>query len=122
MWITPIVKEIHCARALPSALIRLPSPSDLAVVANGAGVKGQERVAFQVGRNGRGRRCMHLHHLFILLEDDPHDIVDEIVGQLGVRDGEIVKPDGLISTEQGRICAGGHARRRQLRHCQPQRG
>jgi hypothetical protein len=39
------VKGIHCPRTLPSALIRLSSPSDLAVVANGAGVKGQERIA-----------------------------------------------------------------------------
>ena len=73
-------------------LVGLSGPSDLAIVANGTGMKRQERIAFQVGRNGRGRRCMHLHHLFILLEDDPHDIVDEIVGQLGVRDSEIVVP------------------------------
>src|SRR4029077_14410146 len=51
MSVTPFVKEIHCARALPSALIRLPGPSDLTVVANGARMERQERVAFQVDRN-----------------------------------------------------------------------
>ena len=39
-----------------------------------------------------------------------------IVGQLRMCDGEIVKPDCLIRTEQGWIRAGGHARLRQLRH------
>ena len=102
MSVTRFVKEIHCARALPSALIRLPGPSDLAVVPNGAGVKGKERIALQVGRNGRGRRCMHLHHLFMLLENDAHDVVDEIVGQLGVRDGV----SSGIASRSAAICSG----------------
>ena len=71
-------------------------------------MKGKERVALDIGWNGRGRRCMHLHHLFMLLEDDSNDVVDEIVGQLGVRDSEIVKADRLIMAKQGGICPGGH--------------
>ena len=55
-------------------LVGLSSPSDLAVVPNGARVKGKERIALQVGRNGRGRRGMHLHHLFMFLEDEPNDL------------------------------------------------
>src|SRR4029077_676015 len=121
MSVTPFVKKSTTRGALPSALIRLSSPSDLAEVPNGARVKGKERVALYILWNGRGRRGMHLHHLFMLLEDDPNDVVDEIVGQFGVRDSEIVKAHRLIVAEQRGIGARGHARRRQLRHCQPQR-
>jgi hypothetical protein len=87
------------SRVPEAGVSRTTTIPDLAVVSNGAGVKGQERIALYIGRNGRGRRCMHLHHLFILLEDDPNDVVDEIVGQLGVRDSEIVKANCLIVAE-----------------------
>ena len=106
--VTPLVKKAGTLNCGKPYLVGLSSPSDLAVVANGARVKGKERVTLDIGWHGRGGRCVHLHHLFMLLEDDPNDVVDEIVGQLGVRDSKIVKADRVIFAKQGGICSGGH--------------
>src|SRR3954470_23877041 len=106
---------------METALVGLSSPSDLAVVANGARMKGKERVALDIGWNGRGRRCMHLHHLFMLLEDDPNDVVDEIVGQLCVRDSAIVKADRLIGPKEGGIGPVGSTGAAQPGQYKPQR-
>ena len=84
-------------------------------------VERQDRVAREVGRNGLGCRRMDLHHLVVMVEDRFEDRIDEVVRQIGARDGEIVDADGLVVAPKRRIGAGRDHRRRDFRHRQPQR-
>ena len=72
-------------------LVRLSCASDLPVVADPAGMQRQEGIALEVGRNGLRRGGVRLHHLLLILEHRSHHVIDEIVRQLRVRYGEVVR-------------------------------
>ena len=55
-----------------------------------------------------------------IVEDRLEDCIDEIVGQIGARDREIVHADGLIMAPQRRVGAGRDGRRREFRQRQAQ--
>src|ERR1035437_1331280 len=89
----------------PDTLISLPGSPDRPEVANGSGVEREKGVALYIRRNGCSRRGMEAHHLLVLLEHSPDHLIDEIVGEVLVRNGKIVQTDRLIRPVQRKIDA-----------------
>src|SRR5262249_37840270 len=75
----------------------------------------ENRVTADVGRNRLFRRGLRLHQLLVVVERSLHDLVDDVVGQILVRDREVVEPDRRVVVLLSRIGSGRDQRLRNLR-------
>ena len=86
----------HCSPDWTLVTPKTTRHSVVVVPARRAGMKWQNRVAREIGRNGLCRRRMNLHHFVGVGEDRFRDSVGEGFRQIGARDCEIIDSESLI--------------------------
>src|SRR6516225_4103580 len=105
----------HRSRAWSVGLLNRGWDPDFTIIALGSGMQRENSVTADVRRDGLVRRGLGLHQLVVIVEHSFHDLVDEVVGQILVRDREIVEPDRRVVTLLSRIGLGWNQRLRNLR-------